>query len=312
VAVEWTRRFGRRILWASPVTTRGLEANSLPLGGKGMLGHLGKRFLLPDVPADQIATAPGMTFTGDMGTIMARMLAQVLSLDEGDLPIVLQPYRAGTRTQTYYGYEMASVAQRVDALAKHKNGPDYALLPRFADGPDYTRIVWDFLTGAEDTPLLNSTAGLPIVVDGTAPGQNAIRSMSWTESTSDTGTHFFGVGAGSEKATMIRGSVDTALTSRGGPRMDVTETNDSTTSTDVQALADGARDRRKRALREISVEVDAQFWWSQDARLGDSLRVMYDHPIAGRIDVTSRLLSESGDIASDSVSLKLADTLAED
>jgi hypothetical protein len=94
--------------------------------------------------------------------------------------------------------------------------------------------------------------------------------------------------------------------------MDVVETNDSEDGVEVQSYADDIKARRKRALRDISVEVDAQFWWSQDARLGDSLRVMYDHPIAGRIDVTSRLLSESGDIASDSVSLKLADTLAED
>jgi hypothetical protein len=198
LAVEWQRQFGRRILWASPVVSRGLDANALNLGGAGMFGHLGKRFLLPDVPADQIATAPGMTFTGDQGSIMAGALAQVLSLDEGDLPIVLETLRAGARTQTYYGYSLASIAQRIGELAKQDPGTDYALLPRFADGPDYTRIVWDFLTGTEATPLLNGTADLPMVVDGTAPGQNTVRGMSWTESTGDTGTHFWAQGGGSE------------------------------------------------------------------------------------------------------------------
>lgn len=312
VAVEWQRAFGRRILWASPVVLRGLDANAMSVGGSGMLGHLGKRLLLPDVPFDQIPTAPGMTFTGDMGTIMAKALAQVLSLDEGDLPIVLEAYRAGTRTQTYYGYEMASVAQRIDELSKHIGGPDFALLPRFADGPDYTHIVWDFITGTETAPTLNTTDGLPLVIDGTASGQNTVRGMSWAESTGDTGTHFYATGAGSEAAAMIRGAVDTGLTSQGWPRMDVTESNDSGDAVEVQAYADGVKARRNRAMRDISVDVDAQFWWSQDARLGDSVRVMFDHPIAGRIDVTSRLLSESGDVSTDRVALKLADTLAED
>ena len=312
LAVEWAHQFGRRILWASPVVSRGLDSDALPLGGAGMLGHLGKRFLLPNVTADQIATAAGMTFTGDQGSIMAGALAQVLSLDQGDLPIVLQSLRTGTRTQTYYGYSLASIAQRIDELAKQNPGTDYALLPRFADGPDYTRIVWDFITGTETAPLLNLTAGLPIIVDGTAPGQNTVRGMSWTESTSDTGTHFYAQGDGSEAATMIRGSVDTVLTSQGWPRMDVAETNDSASATKVQAYADDIMARRKRPMRDVSVTVDAAFWWSTNARLGDSVRVMYDHPIAGRVDLTSRLLSESGDIASDEVALKLADTLAED
>ena len=312
VAVEWAQQFGRRILWASPVVSRGLDDAALQVGGSGMFGHLGKRFLLPNVPADQIAAAPGMTFTGDMGTIMALALGQVLGLDQGSLPIVLEPARVGTRTQTYYGYEMASVAQRIDELAKHDNGPDFLLLPRFADGPDYTRIVWDFITGTETVPLLDRATDFPIAVDGTAPGQNTVKGMSWSESTTDTGTHFFATGAGSEAATMIRGSVDTALTTLGWPRMDVAEANDAASAATVQAYADGIRSRRKRALRDIAVDVDAAFWWSQEARLGDSVRVRYRHPIAGVIDVTSRLLAESGDVASDRVALKLADTLAED
>lgn len=312
VAVEWRKDFARRILWASPVVTRALQGGNLEVGGNGMFGHLGRRLLLPNVAADQIATAPGMTFTGDMGTIMRSLVAQVLGLDKGDLPIVLENPRAGTRTQTYYGYEMAPVAQRVKELSEHINGPDFALLPRFADGPDYTRIVWDLVTGTEDEPLLNRTADRPIVIDGTAPGQNTIRDLSWSESVGSTGTHAYATGAGSETATKIAGAQDSTLTGQGWPRLDVVASNDSDDQATVQAYADGLLARQGRALRDVSVVVDAAFWWSQGARLGDSVRCLYDHPIAGRIDLTSRLLSESGDIASDSVALRLADTLAED
>ena len=94
--------------------------------------------------------------------------------------------------------------------------------------------------------------------------------------------------------------------------MDATARSDATVGATVQRVADGALAQVKRPLRGIRVKVAAPFWWSQDARLGDSVRVMYDHPIAGRVDITSRLLSESGDVASQWVDLTLADTLAED
>lgn len=312
VAVEWAQAFSRRILWASPVVARDLGETALVVGGSGMFGHLGRRLLLPDVAASAIATTPGMTFTGDMGTIMAKALAQVLALDEGDLPIVLEAYRTGTRTQTYYGYEMASVAQRISELAEHIDGPDFALLPRFADGPDYLRIVWDFTTGAETTPQLNRAADTPIVVDGTAPGQNTVKGLSWSESAGGMGTHAFAKGAGIETATVIRSATDTTLTGQGWPRVDVVTSSDAADGTQVQAYADGVNARTNRPLRGITVRVDAAFWWAQDARLGDSVRVLFDHPIAGRIDLTSRLLSESGDVATAEVQIELADTLAED
>jgi hypothetical protein len=277
-----------------------------------MLGHLGARLLIPNVAADAIAAAPGMTFTGDRGTIMARMVAQVLGLDEGDLPIVLEAYRAGTRTGTYYGYDMASVAQRINELADNVPPTDFALLPRFADGPDYTRIVWDFITGTEAQPLLNRTAALPIMVDGTAPAQNTVKDVGWSGSAAGMGTHAFNKGGGSEKSTVIRGTVDPTLTAQGWPRSDVVSTSDSEDGDTVQGYADGLSAQTKRPARGIKVKVDAQFWWSQDARLGDSVRVKYNHPIAGAIDITSRLLSESGDVATQDVDLVLADTLAED
>jgi hypothetical protein len=168
------------------------------------------------------------------------------------------------------------------------------------------------VTGTEAAPSLNTTAALPIIVDGTAPGQNTVRGMSWSESVDQTGTHAYAKGGGTEGGTVIRGATDPTLTAAGGPRMDVVSTNDSEVGDEVQGYADGTLARSKRALRSIKVDVDAQFWWAQDARLGDSVRVMFVHPIAGRIDITSRLLSESGDIATDSVGLTLADTLAED
>ena len=313
VVVEWAEDFGSRILWASPVVARSLGESSVTVGGSGIFGHLCRVKLVPNVPASQVAKAPGMTFTGDMGTIMRGMVAQVMSRPSFDLPIILEPARSGTRTQTYYGYERATAGQRISELAEHQNGPDFAFLPRFADSSN-TSVVWDMVTGTETAPLLNRTAGIPIVVDGTAPGQDTVRTVTWESSAGAMGTTVWAAGGGTEAGSVIRAAVDTSLTNQGWPGMDA----DSDVSTDsedgayVQAVADGALARLRRPLRSVRASVRASFWWGQDARLGDSVRVMFDHPIAGRIDVTSRLLAESGDIASEWVELTLADTLAEE
>ena len=312
VAVEWVEDFGSRIVWASPAFARSMDATTITVGGSGMFGFLSsKRILIPNVTASAIPTAAKMTFTGDQGTLMRGVLAQALSLPQGDLPIVLEAARSGTRTQSYDGFDLAMVGQRISELADQDPGTDFAFLPRFEDSAA-TSLVWDFITGTEAQPLLNSAAGAPIVVDGTAPGQDTIQDFSWDESTSDMGTHVFAKGGGTEGGTVIRSSVDSSLTSQGWPRMDAVTTNESVDGTTVQRYADGALAQLRRPLRSIRVKVRASFWWGQGARLGDSVRVMYDHPIAGLVDVTSRLLSESGDIASPWVDLTLADTLAEE
>jgi hypothetical protein len=307
-AVEWAEGGARRILAAGPIWTKDLDEDSVTLGGSGLFSVFAKRRLVANVAASAVPKTD-LTYSGlDLGSIQRAIVAQVLALPDGDLPVVLEAPRAGTHSRAYLGYETTWVAQRLSELASVDNGPEFSFSPRLTS--DGLGVEWVLRTGTETAPHLGRTA--PVVLDGTAPLQRLIRGVSGGVDASTLSTTAWAVGGGTERAQVVRSSSDSTLTERGFPRLEVEETNEATDSATVQAYAAGLQARTSRPAQALTVTVDAAAWYASGADLGDTVRVLYRHPIVGPLDITSRVTATSASLDAPVVVLTLADTLAED
>lgn len=307
--LEWNDGLSRRVVDAGTLWNRPVGDTSMSLSGAGMFALLNARLLRPDVPVAALAGSV-LTYSNlDLGSIMAAIVGQVQSLSDGDLPIVLQAARTGTRTRTYQGFDMAMAGQRITELADVEPNTEFLLMPRFVTGST-TRVVWDFLTGTEANPQLTNL--VPWRLNRTTPGQKVVGEISVEDTATGMATTAWAVGAGEERAKVLRSATDATLTSGGWPRLDVVETNDSTDSAVVQSYANGVLAKTRRPARAVSVQVSAAWWWRTGGRVGDKVHLTADHLVLGRLDFTSRVTQVGWDIASAWVGLTLADSLAEE
>jgi len=250
-----------------------------------------------------------VSFSGlDHGSIMRGIVAQVQSLYQGDLPIMLEAPRAGTRTRTYEGFDLAFAGQRMTELAEVQPRTEFLLKPRFKVGTT-TYVEWDLLTGTETTPQLTNT--MPWRLNATTPGQEIVGPVTVEDSASEMATYAWAKGAGEETKALIRAAESVDLPAAGWPRMDRVTTSESEDPDLVQDYAIGLLRSALLPSRGVRVQVRASWWWGRDARVGDKVHLTADHPVIGRLDFTSRVLEVGWDIASQWVSLTLADTLAE-
>ena len=308
-AVEWAEDGTRRIVAAGPIWSKDLRGVEASFAGSGLLSVFAKRLLTANV-ADALVPKTDLTYASrDLGSIGRAIVAQALAMPEGDLPVILEPSRSGTRSRTYLGYEAAPVAQRLAELSEVVGGPEFDFTPGLsADG---LRVEWTFRTGTEAKPALGRTT--PLVLDGRAPLQRVVRGVGASvDASTMTTTAWSTGGGGSERALIVRSSTDSTLTSLGYPRLEAEESNESKDAATVQAYADGLQARTRRPAQAISVEVDAATWYASGAGLGDAVRVLFDHPVVGPLDLTSRVTATSASLGSEVVDLTLADTLAED
>lgn len=307
-AIEWADNGGRRIVAAGPVWSKSFDGASASLVGSGMFSVFSKRRLIPKVTTANMPKND-VTFSNlDLGSIIRGIANHLLTDTNGDLPIVLEASRAGTHTRTYLGYESAWSDQRIRELSEVENGPEFDFRPRLtANG---LGVEWLLVTGTEAQPqLVGSTV---YTLDATAPRQTVVGSVSGEFDASSMATTAWAIGGGTERAQVMRAGHDTALLSAGYPRLETDATYESVDGTRVQEYANGLIARTKRPARGVRVEVSAAYWYGLGANLGDRVRLIYDHPIIGRLDLTSRVIGESGSISSQWVTLTLADTLAED
>lgn len=303
-AVEWESNGGRRIVAAGPVWPTDADA-SHRIGGAGIGSVLDRRILAD--PSDP--TGASWTWSGmDLGSI-AR---QVVALAAPDLPLVLPEVRAGTRTRTYRGFDLATAGQRIRELTEVQHGPDVIFEPRLK--ADRISIEWAMVSGTEGVPKIRSDQS-PIVLDATAPMQTVVGKVAASRMSGVMATRMFASGAGSEAGKVIASATDTYLTSRGWPRIDGVASCQDADLSDVQALADGTLASSARVPAAIKVNVRASWWWEQSPGLGRPVRIVlpagYSDALVGPLDVTARLLEWSTDCGSEWVTLTLADTLTE-
>jgi len=117
-------------------------------------------FVIPD-PADTTKTMPNPAlkteFTGwSLGTIIKKLIEQMMTWPASDLPIVLPADVAGTHEKTYQGVDFKSVESAISDLIARENGPDVALAARYQE--DRRGVEWVLTTGTDEQPAIRSTS----------------------------------------------------------------------------------------------------------------------------------------------------------
>lgn len=305
--LEWRDGSVRRLVDGGVLWNDDADA-SLSLGGAGFLSLLHKRKLIPNVAADQIATAADLTYASlDHGSIMRAVVNQALTMPNGDLPIALEASRAGTRQQTYHGYDLGYVAARLLEIAGQSPVTEFTLDPSYTDDT-HQFATFNLVTGTEADPQLSNT--VPHRLNGATPGQLVLKRVKASRSATDMGTDAYAGGGDQGTSRTIRAASDTTLTDAGWPRMDIDDQSDATDAATVQGYADGLLARSRFPLRGVTCVVDAAWWWANGSK-GDQVHVTTNHPVMGPLDFTSRVLRVGWDITSPDVALTLSDTLAE-
>lgn len=321
-AVEWSGNGGRRIIAAGPVWSRTGDDSGIQYGGGNLFTMFSRRKLLDQGWTDAQVASSALTYSSlDLGSIIAAVVEQVSTLGPATLPISYEAPRAGVNTRTYNGFDVANVDSRiselgnVDAGTQGNGGPDWSFVPRFVGdlttAVDYTRIEWALLTGTTSQPGVTQS-GPALVLDRGAPMQQNIGTLSVVEDAGALATTIYDVGAGTDKAKVIASATDTSLTAVGYPRLDGDGTSNANDYATVSAYAAGILARRKRTPSAVTVQVRGSWWFDQGLTTGATVRLLDPkHPLFGPVDLTSRVQRWSGDVASEWLTLTLADSLAQ-
>jgi hypothetical protein len=314
-AAEWNDDGGRRLIAGGPMLGRTADDSGITFGGNNLFAMMGHRKLINQAWTDAQISTNALTFTGDLGTIIKKIVAQVASTPPADLPIVLEADRSGSNTRTYNGYDLLWAADKITEIGNVESGtgglggPDWLFTPRFVAG-DFTHIEWVLTTGTAAQPWLTQT-GAVVTLDKGAPNQQNVGAVAVTEDASKLATTAFAAGGGQQNARVIATATDTTLTNATYPRMDGESTNNSIDATLVAAYAQGELTRTKRSPDAVTVDVRASWWWAQGGGTGTTVRLIDpSNAVFGAIDITSRVIKWTvQDIASEWVTLTLADSL---
>ena len=141
---------GDQVMHAGPLTSYGGDAESrrLSLDCGGCLTLLSKRLVLPRglkdawrddaILVDEQHPASGMalTLTGSYPDIIRGLVAE--TLEWGPLPISLPAAEGGSYTRTYYAWDLATVADRINDITGLENGPEIRFDPRITGNGSLT------------------------------------------------------------------------------------------------------------------------------------------------------------------------------
>lgn len=242
---------GDVVLAAGPVWAHvyDRDAKTLQITAAGIWSYFDHRYVLPIAAAtigvDQFTipdeTAAGKTkpnptvgtyLTGwEYGTIAKKWVQQAQAWTGGNVPIVFESDRAGTRERNFEGADFKNLGTVLSQLTQIENGPDIRFMPRLTI--DRLGIEFAMQTGTDASPLLT---GGPHQWDLTAPESSISNFQINSDATEIASTGWATAGRSADTVLVAR-SIDPTLTDLGYPLL---ETLDSShTSVSVQATLDG-------------------------------------------------------------------------
>lgn len=244
-----------QVLEAGPIWSHSYDAHKQALtvraGGIETLFAYRKliQVLLPgDVPQEQT-----YTYTSSLGTIAKRLIQMAMSHFGGSLPIVLPADETGTNTRTYYGYELAWVADRLKQLREVMSGPDIAFEPRMT--ADRLGIEWVMRHGSTSDPLLHQD-GDDWVWDARV-AKSAVSGLSVNRDGAGMAMRSWATGSGQETALLMAMEEDLSRLDDGYPLLEQESAHSSVSTLSVLG-----------AHAQAGLEAAARPWqtWNFDVR----------------------------------------------
>lgn len=249
-------RPGDYICQAGPLVSDQLMSEQpaiLQLGGTGLWGLL--RMTMQILAGTTTPASGDMNFTNSLQGIAAALLTNANARNPMPIDIPAGPF-SGTTNINYFGYDLASVGQRLQELTQLQNGPDILLKPYFSDS---THIRHTALFG---NPYLFTGANSPVFQ---YPGDCI--SILPTRNGSNLSTITYEKGNGTEYATPFATAVDTTLTGAGWPVLEKASLNHSDV-VDIAILQKWANTDQALNGRTQSVWMVTAAAQSSDAPLG--------------------------------------------
>lgn len=210
-------------------------------------------FVIAD-PSDTTKTMPNpavaTVLTGwSFGTLIKKILAQMMAWPASALPIVLPADVVGTHEKTYDGVDFKSVDSAIADIIARENGPDVAVPARYQ--ADRRGVEWVLQTGTDEQPEIRSqsvhrwvisaehtsTRGLKVDWDG-----DGLASVSWA------------TGGRSSDTALVERASSTFLTDAGFPLRETLDTSH-TDVVDRTTLADYAGANLGRAQGAVELWV---------------------------------------------------------
>jgi hypothetical protein len=226
-----------RIREAGPLWARSWswQTQTLTLGAAGLWSLFDHRKVLPVLTAGQRVQDASTVVSGtDLGGIARTVVAQALGHVGGNLPLVLPPLLAGTRTETFPGWKQLWLGAQLREFTTRDTGAPDIRFPARRTAADPRYIEWVMQVGTESAPLL-SQAGADWVLDATSP-KTPVIGIDEDEDATAMGERAWVTGNGTENQTLISSATDSTLLSLGWPLMELDESH---SSVEVQATLDG-------------------------------------------------------------------------
>lgn len=276
--------FGGRAIWAGPlvaVKLTGGDQDTVEFGCVELWDLFRRRVMVnPLGVATPTAAAADTTFQATtLENIAKQLIMQATAAGDGsELPIDFPTVdTAGGHQRFYYGYDLASYADRLTQLTKVIDGPDVRFDPYLVTGVDGNYVRWSMNIG---NPYLTTYS--PFTWE-----HNVNASLDYDLDSKDMAFLYYTTGAGQDRDKKLGTAEDKSLVASGFPLLEGVDTTHASASeaTTLNQWASGDIDAYGKPVETWTINV----WADDNPRLGE-----YRVGDTGQIGVHGHLLIPDG------------------
>lgn len=206
---------------AGPIWHRGWDDagdGQLTLSAAGLWSLFDHRKVLPVLDPNIRVQDMNLGAAGtDLAGIAIVLLMQAQLHVGGNLPLILPAPLAGTRTETWPGFQLAWLGEQIRQLTTRENGPDIRFRPRYT--ADKLGVEWVMEAGTEEAPRLVQ-AGDDWYFDRTVRNTPVVN-VTTDEDATVMGQRAWVTGEGQAEGTLIATAYDPTQVDDGYPLLEV-------------------------------------------------------------------------------------------
>lgn len=240
-----------QIKQAGPITSRSFdwESGTVTLAASGVWAYLDHLFIRPP---NTVAPYQKYTHTiagKSLGGIARGLVSRVVGVQTTAVPIVLPPDEAGTRTESWPVWQLATYGEQLRQLTQRAtDAPDIRFVPRRrASDPRF--VEWVMQVGTTTRPELAQTG--PDWIFDTTTQKSPVLGISTDEDPTAMAQQVWVTGNGMEEDILMALRNDTTLLNLGWP---LTEVDESHSTVEDQATLNGHADTLlRRSARPVEV-----------------------------------------------------------